>query len=578
LPIFETSTNEDHFLSSAVLPSTRDAHQGFLSRRAFDRSLDWDAGLPSDLVERIWSDPHALLDEGEKLQDKLRCTVARIDHPTGIFTWKHHNWGTLRRTVKKSFAESPARKSWHDSGYLHAAGIPTPQIRAVLDRKLGPFQHCSYLLTDYIVGTSLYRLMRFERPSADFIAHLAKQVADIWQQLDDLCVWHNDFKTENFLVDSDGKVWLIDFERMRRYGEHDRDRMRERQIKDARDLLHPRNWRSEPAAAEVFRQALLTTPAARQTLTRPFAAEHPLGKPTLTKNPASHLVTVLIPCHNASATILGCLESVRDMADEILVADYGSTDDTLDRVRKFGGCRIIERQEVVSDPVKFVTWSAKQATHDWVLRLRHDEQLNGELSRQVQDLLASEPKQDGFQIARTVYLRGKRLRFGDFRNEPSIRLFRKNAAEFELRDGHVEVRIPSGKVGDMKSRLVYEACPSVERCVKDMMRAATRAAEHAHKQGADASRRTWIWRMPLSFLRSYVLRWGWLDGWAGLHAGFLSGLAVYLRDAIHLEIEHPDFVQRSLVHDSWKQLKVFVPNEKANSQSMASPPPVRSAA
>ena len=46
-------------------------------------------------------------------------------------------------------------------------------IRAVLENRVGPFQHCSYLLTDYIVGTSLYRLMRFERPSAEFVEHLA---------------------------------------------------------------------------------------------------------------------------------------------------------------------------------------------------------------------------------------------------------------------------------------------------------------------------------------------------------------------------------------------------------------------
>ena len=222
------------------LPTTEHSHlhradSAFLSRRAFDRSLQWDADLPSDFVERIWNDPHALLADGEKLQDKLRCTVARVEHLAGIFTWKHHNWGTLRRTVKKSLAESPARKSWQDSGYLRAAGIPTPRIRAVLERCIGPFQNYSYLLTDYIVGTSLYRLMRFERPSAELVDHLARQVAAIWQQLDELCVWHNDFKTENFLVDRDGKVWLIDFERMRRFRECDRDQMRTRQMKDADD-------------------------------------------------------------------------------------------------------------------------------------------------------------------------------------------------------------------------------------------------------------------------------------------------------------------------------------------------------
>ena len=130
----------------------------------------------------------------------------------------------------------------------------------------------------------------------------------------------------------------------------------------------------------------------------------------------------------------------------------------------------------------------------------------------------------------------------------------------------------------MKSRLVYEACPSVERCVQEMLRVATRAAHDAQRNGRPASRRTWIWRMPLSFLQSYILRSGWLDGWAGLHASCLTSLGVYLREAIHWEIERPDFQQRSLVHDSWKQLKVFAPDETTGTRSIQDVQPTRSAA
>ena len=465
---------------------------------------------------------------------------------------------------------------------MRAAGIPTPRVRAVLERRVGPFQRYSYLLSDYIIGTSLYRLMRFERPSVELVANLARQVADIWQRLDELGVWHNDFKTENFLVDPQGKIWLIDFERMRRFGESGRDRLRQRQRKDVRDLLHPRNWRSDPAAAEVFRQAILSTPAAKQTLAGRTTATHPLCEPIAKANRPQQLVTVLIPCLNAADAIVDCLESVRDMADEILVADFGSTDDTLARVRKFGGCRIVQRSAAPNqqslDIVAFVRWAASQATHDWVLRLRPDEQLNGELSRQVQDLLAREPSEDGFEIARTVYLRGRQLRFGDFRSEPSVRLFRKGRAEFELRDGRAEVTIPSGKVGRMKSRLVHEACPSIERCLQDMMRVARRTAQDRQHTGPRSSRRRWVWRMPSSFLRSYILRWGWLDGWPGVNASFLSALSVYLREAIQHETEHPSFGKRSLVHDSWKQLKVFAPDENAETPGEGDAPPARSAA
>jgi hypothetical protein len=527
--------------------------------------MQWNADLPSDLIERIWLDPQALLAVGPKLQHKLRSTVARIDHASGIFTWKHHNWGNLRRTIRKSLSDSPAKKSLLDSHFLHAAGVPTPRTRVCLEQCVGPFRaYSSYALTDYIAGTSLYRLLRFERPGTEILYSLAEQVAAIWQQLDDLCVWHNDFKTENLLVDPDGKVWLIDLERMRRF--RDRDRMRERQVKDARDLLHPRNWRSDPATADLFRQAIAATPAGRAVLESSNGARHPLRRPTPTANQPNQLVTVLIPCRNAADTIVACLESVRDMADEILVADDGSTDGSLDQVRRFGGCTVVSREDMQregADDVAFESWASGQARHEWILRLRPDEQLNAELSRQVQDLLASEPTEDGFHIARTVYFRGQRLRHARFQNEPSIRLYRKGVAQYERRDGRIEVFIPSQNVGRLRSRLMYEACVSIERCLAKMTRQAARAATIDYCLGRRSRRWSVLWRAPIRFLNSYVLEFGWLDGWAGLHASFLSALAVYLHEASLREIEEPAAAQPRLVHDHWRELKVFDPSGTA---------------
>ena len=58
-------------------------------RRSFDRFMRWDAELPPDLIDRMWNEPLALLSESNKLQDKLRCSVAKLDHPAGPFVWKH---------------------------------------------------------------------------------------------------------------------------------------------------------------------------------------------------------------------------------------------------------------------------------------------------------------------------------------------------------------------------------------------------------------------------------------------------------------------------------------------------------
>jgi (heptosyl)LPS beta-1,4-glucosyltransferase len=530
-------------------------HGQLLCRHAFDRLMRWDADLPADLVERMWHDPHALLSESNKLQDKLRCSVAKLDHPAGPFVWKHSNWGTLARTLKRSLSQSPAEKSWNDARFLSSAGVPTPRPRAYFELRLGPFKRSSYLLLDYVAGTSLYRFMRFERPTDDFVRGLAGQVAAIWQQLDDLCLWHNDFKTENLLVDRHGKVWLIDFERMRRF--HNRDRLRRRQIRDVHDFFHPRNWRQNPGAAEIFRRELLKTPAMRATLAGPNGAKHPLAKPRPKINRNTQLVTVLISGRNAADTIVACVDSVRDMADEILVADSGSIDGTLPLLQELDGCRIIQRS--CDDEIDFATWAESQARHGWIFRLLPNEKLNSELGRQIQDAVAAEPREDGFRVLRNIFFRGRLLKYGGFSKSSSIRLFRKNAAQYELRDGRAEVVLQSNKVGELAARLSCELCVGIERLVSDVISNSQCMAHDGLQRGRQPTRRRALGQASWQLMQSYLLRMGWLDGWAGLHASCLSAFAIYLREAMLWELNQPAVMQRIVVRDSWQGLKLFDP-------------------
>jgi hypothetical protein len=531
------------------------AHHQLLRRRSFDRHMGWDAQLPAELVERLWQDPRALVADGSKLQDKPRCTVVRIDHPAGPFVLKRHSWGNFRRTMRRSLSRSAARKSWIDGRDLATAGIPTPLPRAYVERRFGPFCGCSYLLTDYVPGTSLYRLMRFDRPPMEVVTRLARQVAAIWERLDELRVCHNDLKTENLLVDPQGKVWLIDLERTRRFARL--EQARRRQVRDANDLLHPRNWRSDPGAAEVFRREILQTAAAAATLAGPQGAAHPLSRPVSAANRPSQLVTVLIPCRNAAGTIGACVDSVRDMADEILVADAGSTDDTLEVVRQAGGCRIIERQ--CDDEVEFENWARGAAAHPWILRILPNERLNPELGRQVQDVLATEPNEDAFWISRAVLFRGQRLNFGGFDHDASLRLYRRDAGRYALCDGRVEMVVAQHKTGRIESRLFHESFSTLERRLGEMIRIAAQSAQTARQQGLRPKRRAILWQAPWQFIRSYFLRFGWLDGWAGLHACWLSALSICLRDTMLWEMDQAAAAGALVVRETRQTLKVFDP-------------------
>jgi hypothetical protein len=307
----------------------------------------------------------------------------------------------------------------------------------------------------------------------------------------------------------------------------------------------------------LFRREIVKTPAATAALASPLAAKHPLSRPAPTTNRAEQLITVLIPSHNSADTILACLESVRDMADEILIADAGSTDETLRVVREFGSCRIIERDGPLD--ADFEAWAHEHARHPWILRLLPDEQLNPELARQVQDVIATEPAEECFRVARTFYFRGHRLKYGGYHRDWSNRLYRKDAARYEMRDGRVEAIVDSQNVGCFKPRLFCESCASVDQRLSEMVRLATRAAEDAQREGRRPRRRAVLWQVPWQFIRSYILRWGWLDGWAGLHASCLSAMSVYLREAMLWELDQPIAARRSVASDSRQELTLFDP-------------------
>ena len=87
---------------------------------------------------------------------------------------------------------------------------------------------------------------------------------------------------------------------------------------------------------------------------------------------------------NEAANIRECIESVRGVADEILVADSLSTDGTLDVVRELGNCRIIEREFV--DYSNFNS-AIPQASHPWVLVVDADERVTEPLADEMRGIL-----------------------------------------------------------------------------------------------------------------------------------------------------------------------------------------------
>ena len=128
------------------------------------------------------------------------------------------------------------------------------------------------------------------------------------------------------------------------------------------------------------------------------------------------------------------LESVK-WADEILVVDSFSTDDTLAIARKYTD-RILEHEYENSAAQK--NWAIPQATHNWILLVDADERVTPELQKEIEEMLNGGLKHKGYWVQRQNYFMGKHVKYGGMAGDKVIRLFTKEA-RYEDRKVHAEV-------------------------------------------------------------------------------------------------------------------------------------------
>lgn len=237
------------------------------------------------------------------------------------------------------------------------------------------------------------------------------------------------------------------------------------------------------------------------------------------------LLTVIIPCKNERDHILSCIKAVRPVADEILVADSGSTDGTLELVQQLGNCRIIQREYVSSGDFK--NWAIPQATYPWILLVDADERVPHELAQEIGDLLETGPSQDAYWIYRNNHFLDRPIRFGDWGRDKVIRLFRRDGCRYVGDTDHAEVNVSSGRVGKLRYRLRHYSVRQYDEYLQKLRRYTTLQAEQWHANGVRPNLLRLIFGGPFRFLRSYVLRLGFLDGMAGFHVSMLMGIYAY---------------------------------------------------
>ncbi|HSD61410.1 MAG TPA: glycosyltransferase family 2 protein [Burkholderiales bacterium] len=235
-------------------------------------------------------------------------------------------------------------------------------------------------------------------------------------------------------------------------------------------------------------------------------------------------LSVTIIARNEAEAIRDCLESVR-WADQIVVLDSASSDGTADICREFGA-QVWESEDWPGfGPQK--NRALGYATGEWVLSLDADERVTPELRAEIERVLAA-PDADAYRMPRLSRYLTRYMRHSGWHPDHVLRLFRRGRARFS--DDLVHERlIVEGRVGTLASPLLHEAFTSAEEVLEKVNRYSSAGAEMALRQGRRATLAGAVLRGLSAFVRTYLLKAGFLDGREGFMLAVSNAEGAYYR-------------------------------------------------
>jgi glycosyltransferase involved in cell wall biosynthesis len=235
-------------------------------------------------------------------------------------------------------------------------------------------------------------------------------------------------------------------------------------------------------------------------------------------------LSVIVITKNEAANIEACLRSV-SFADQIVVLDSGSTDDTVRIARSLGA-----EVSISSDWQGFGVQKNRAlalANSDWVLSLDADERLSPELQAEIRAVLDA-PRFDAYSFPRLSSFCGQYMHHSGWYPDRVTRLFRRRAARFS--DDLVHERIvTSSVVGKLRTELLHESYRNFEAVLDKANRYSSAGAQSLQNRGKKASLNTALGHGIWAFFRTYFLRMGFLDGRMGLVLAISIAESTYYR-------------------------------------------------
>jgi glycosyltransferase involved in cell wall biosynthesis len=228
------------------------------------------------------------------------------------------------------------------------------------------------------------------------------------------------------------------------------------------------------------------------------------------------MLTVVIPTYNVEKIIGDCLETVK-WANEIIVVDMGSSDDTLKICEKYHAKIIKNLPPHMNFDINRKIGMEK-ADGEWILKIDSDERLLPSLQKEIQILLRNKKSQkiNGYNLYCRLFIFNKELKYG-FKTPKfhEMRLVKKNKWTYEPFKFHQQIKV-QGETSFLKSKYIHFNHQSISDFIQKMNEYTNLDSVRDLNTRKDVGFLHSIISPMHMFLRLYILRFGFLDGTHGL--------------------------------------------------------------
>lgn len=231
-------------------------------------------------------------------------------------------------------------------------------------------------------------------------------------------------------------------------------------------------------------------------------------------------LTVLILVPNAGDRLARCLESVRWADDLFCVVDPNTTDGSDEVARRYTAHAVTH--EYVNKANQ-CNWAIPQIETEWTLVLDADEWLSEQLAVRIREVIGSPSSCDGYSIKRESYFFGKLIRHCGWDRDYNVRLFRTKKGRYREQRVHSTIDV-DGAMGRIDEPMYHDDKRNFEEYFATFQRFTTWSAQDLFDMGKRATLFDLTIRPVSRFIKMYVLRRGFLDGY---HGAVLCGLAAF---------------------------------------------------